>query len=67
VVGGEIFARAIMRGRFVRKTGGTVTIAEISAIAGVDITTVTLPDWVTRWAEDVALPPARGSAPSEWA
>jgi acyl-CoA thioesterase FadM len=51
VVGGEIFARAIMRGRFVRKTGGTVTIAEISAIAGVDITTVTLPDWVTRWAE----------------
>jgi acyl-CoA thioesterase FadM len=66
VVGGEIYARATMRSRFVRKTGGTVSTAELAAVAGIDISAIAPPEWVTRWAADVALPPARGSAPSEW-
>ncbi|TXN29404.1 acyl-CoA thioesterase [Lacisediminihabitans profunda] len=66
VAGGEIYARATMRSRFVRKTGGTVSTAELASVAGIDISGSTLPAWVTRWAADVALPPARGSAPSEW-
>lgn len=66
VVGGEIYARATMRSRFVRKTGGTVSMAELASVAGIDITDSPLQEWVARWAADVALPPARGSAPSEW-
>ncbi len=66
VVGGEIYARAIMRNRFVRKTGGTVSTAELSAVTGIDISTVALPEWVSRWARDVALPASRAPAPSEW-
>lgn len=66
VAGGEIYARATMRSRFVRKTGGTVTTAELSAVTGIDVSTVKLPDWVSRWARDVALPASRASAPSEW-
>ncbi|MHC5794604.1 acyl-CoA thioesterase [Lacisediminihabitans sp. FW035] len=66
VVDGEIYARATTRGRFVKKTGGTVTTAEVAEVAGIDITGHPLPEWVARWATDVALPPARAAAPSEW-
>lgn len=66
VVGGEIYARATTRGRFVRKTGGTVGTAELADLAGIDISGHPLPEWVARWAADVALPSARASAPSEW-
>ncbi|MBC7402698.1 MAG: thioesterase family protein [Microbacteriaceae bacterium] len=66
VVTGEIYARATTRGRFVRKTGGTVGTAELAALAGIDISGHVLPEWVARWAADVALPAARAAAPSEW-
>jgi len=66
VVNGEIYARATTRGRFVKKTGGTVTIAEVAEVAGIDITGHPLPEWVARWATDVALPAARAAAPSVW-
>lgn len=66
VVGGEIFARATMRARFVKKTGGTVPTSQLAEVAGVDITGHPLPEWVARWAADVSLPAARASAPSEW-
>ena len=66
VVDGEIYAQGIVRGRFLKKGGGTVSLAELSAALGVDVTQHVLPSWVERWAADVALPPARGSAPSVW-
>lgn len=66
VVGGEIFAKGFVRARFLRKSGGTVTVAEIASVAGVDVAEVPLPDWLGRWAEDVAVPSTRASAPSEW-
>ena len=66
VVAGEIYARATTRGRFVRKTGGTVGTADLAVVAGIDISGHPLPDWVARWAADVALPAARAAAPSEW-
>ena len=66
VVKGEIFARAFMRGRFLKKSGGTVSMAELSEALGVDTSEVTLPAWLARWSDDVVLPPTRSPAPSEW-
>ena len=66
VVEGQIYARATTRGRFVKKTGGTVTTAEVAEVTGIDITGRPLPEWMARWATDVALPAARAAAPSEW-
>ena len=66
VVGGEVFARATMRGRFVKKAGGVATTAEVFAIAGVHPEPIDPPEWVQRWAGEVALPPTKASAPSDW-
>jgi acyl-CoA thioesterase FadM len=66
VVKGEIYARAFMRGRFLKKSGGTVSMQELSDALGVDTTAVELPAWLGRWSDDVVLPPTRAEAPSEW-
>lgn len=66
VVGGEIYASAMTRARFLRKSGGTVSISELSELAGVDASTLPPPAWVTEWAAHVQLPPTRDAAPSEW-
>jgi acyl-CoA thioesterase FadM len=66
VVDGEIFARAFVKARFLKRTGGTVTVGELNALAGVDLTLIPLESWVRRWADDVALPSTRAAAPSEW-
>jgi len=66
VVKGEIYAQAFVRARFLKKTGGTVPLAELAAALDVDTSTLQLPEWLGRWADDVVLPPTRGAAPSEW-
>lgn len=66
VVGGEIYARAFVKARFLRRAGGTVTVDELNALAGIDLTLLPLDAWVRRWADDVALPSTRAEAPSEW-
>ena len=66
VVDGEIFARGFMRGRFLKKTGGTVSVDELADALGVDTTTVTRPAWLARWSDENVLPPTRAEAPSEW-
>lgn len=66
VVNGEIYADAMTRGRFLKKSGGTVSTAELSELLGVDVTTIVTPEWVRRWAADVALPTTREDAPSTW-
>jgi len=66
VVDGEIYARGFMRGRFLKRTGGTVLLPELSAALGVDASEVPLPAWLARWADDVALPVTRAPAPSDW-
>ena len=66
VVGGEIFAQAFMRGRFLKKSGGTVPIGEVADALGVDMTERPLPAWLARWSDDVVLPATRAEAPSVW-
>jgi acyl-CoA thioesterase FadM len=62
VVDGEIYAKAFIRSRFLRTSGGTVSIA---AELGVDVSARPDP-WLIEWAERTALPPSRAAAPSEW-
>lgn len=66
VVAGEIFARAYMCGRFLKKTGGTVAMTELADALDVDMSEVTLPAWLDRWSADMVLPATRADAPSEW-
>lgn len=65
VVDGEIYAQAMTRARFLKKNG-TVSVAELSELLGLDPTVLTLPAWVTEWAANVALPTTREDAPSRW-
>lgn len=67
VVDGEIFARAFVKARFLKRTGGTVGVDELNALAGIDLTRIPVDEWVRRWADDAALPSTRDEAPSEWA
>lgn len=66
VVGGEIYARQLIRGRFLKRSGGVVSAAEIAAAIGIDPTSLPVPAWVDRWVADVALPRTKEPAPSDW-
>ena len=67
VVDGEIFASAMTRARFLKKSGGTVSMDELADLAGVDVTAMPPPEWISHWSDNIALPPTRGPAPSDWA
>jgi hypothetical protein len=66
VAGGEIYARAYVKGRFLRRTGGVVSIAEVGLLAGIDPTAHPIPDWLEEWSRHVALPSTSVPAASEW-
>lgn len=67
VVDGDVYAEGVVRGRFARKTGGTVTMEELGDVLGIDSTGFPPPEWVTTWAKDAALPPSRATHRSDWA
>jgi acyl-CoA thioesterase FadM len=62
----EVYVNAIMRARFLKKTGGTVTIAELGELAGIDPITMPIPEWIAAWARDAGLPPAKANFASDW-
>jgi acyl-CoA thioesterase FadM len=66
VVAGEIYAKAFIRGRFLKKSGGTVAMPELAEALGVDLSQLTLPRWLERWSAEVVLPATRADAPSVW-
>ena len=66
VLGNEVYVNAVMRARFLKKSGGTVTVAELGEVAGIDPTTMPIPEWIAAWAKDAALPPAKASFASDW-
>jgi len=66
VVDGEIYARAYVKGRFIRRTGGVVSTVEVGALTGIDVAAHPVPEWMADWARHVALPSTRGPAPSDW-
>jgi acyl-CoA thioesterase FadM len=64
---GEIYARLHMKGRFLKRAGGHVSVEEIQHLVGDAPRDVELDGWIHTWAADVSLPSAKRPAPSEWA
>lgn len=66
VIGGEIYAKAHVRGRFLKNAGGVVSVTELAEMLEIPTDSFVLPEWIDRWAQDVALPSTRDEAPSVW-
>ncbi|WP_458042673.1 MULTISPECIES: acyl-CoA thioesterase [Bacteria] len=67
VVNGEIYARAIIRARMLKRSGGSVSHEELFAAVGRPEGLPEVPAWVHAWAVAAALPSPRSEAPSDWA
>ncbi|MFF1573481.1 thioesterase family protein [Leifsonia sp. NPDC058292] len=65
-VDGEIYTQAFIRGRFLKRGGGVVTIQELLDAVGPAPTDVTVPAWLLQWGADAGLPSTRAKAPSVW-
>jgi len=66
VVDGEIYARAIIRARMVKRSGGTLPHAELFAAVDRPEGLPEIDEWVHDWAAASALPASRAAAPSTW-
>lgn len=66
VVRGEIYARAIVRARMLKRAGGTLGHDELFAAIGRPEGLPDVESWVHDWAAATALPSTRREAPSRW-
>lgn len=66
VVDGEIYARAIIRARMLKRSGGTLSHEELFAAVGRPEGLPDVEAWVHEWATASALPATRADAPSIW-
>ena len=62
----EVYARGFIRGRFLKRSGGVVSIEELTSAVGAVPEGVTVPGWLLAWSADVAMPATRAAAPSIW-
>ena len=64
---GEIYAKAIMRGRFLKRSWGVLTPQQVmDGSGGWPGETPVVPDWVLEWAKNSQLPKGKEEAPSIW-
>jgi acyl-CoA thioesterase FadM len=66
VVGEEIYARAVVRIRFLKRSRGIVSPKEILEVTPWHGPVPTLPEWVANWSKASALPKGKEPAPSDW-
>jgi acyl-CoA thioesterase FadM len=66
VVNHQIFARAVVRIRFLKRSRGIVTPQEIFSVTPWIGPEPKLPDWVVAWSKASSLPKGKEPAPSEW-
>lgn len=66
VVDGEVYARAIIRARMMRRKGGTLPHDELFAAIGRPDDLPDVEPWVHEWAAASSLPSTRDAAPSVW-
>lgn len=62
----EIYARAYVRARVLRRSGGVVPVAEIIEKSGADPDTLHVPADVLEWGQSTRLPSTRDEAVSTW-
>jgi len=62
----EVYARGFIRGRFLKRSGGIVTIDELIEAVGAVPEGLAVPAWLLEWSADVAMPGTRAPAPSVW-
>lgn len=62
----EIYARAIVRARILRRSGGVVPIEELIEHVGADPAAFRVPEEILAWGRATRLPSTREAAPSEW-
>lgn len=62
----EIYARAIVRARILRRAGGVVPMSEIVEKSGVDPNSLHVPAEYLEWGATTKLPSTRADTPSEW-
>lgn len=62
----EVYARAIVRARILRKTGGVVPVEEILDKSGARHDDLHVPAEILEWGQATKLPPTRADAPSDW-
>ncbi len=67
VVGGEVYARVIVRARMMKRAGGTLSHEDLFAAIGRPEGIPDVEAWVHDWAAASALPSTRAEAPSVWA
>ena len=65
-VDGEIYTKAFIRARFLKKSGGIVPIDELLEAVGPVPRDSRVPEWLVEWGADAALPSTRAEAPSVW-
>lgn len=66
VVDGELYARAIVRARMMKRSGGTLPHDELFAAVGRPEGIPDVEPWIHDWAAASALPSTRAEAPSVW-
>jgi hypothetical protein len=66
VVDGEVFARAIVRARMLKRGGGTVSHEELFGALGRPEGVPDVEPWVHEWAAASNLPSTKRPAPSVW-
>jgi len=62
----EIYARAYVRARILRRSGGVVPVAEVIEKSGADPASLVVPDHVLAWGQMSKLPSTRADATSVW-
>ncbi len=65
-VNGEIYAKMLVAGRFLKDSGGHAPMGELTEFLGVAEAEQSIPDWALRWADEVKLPSTRDTAVSDW-
>ncbi|MGK0716552.1 thioesterase family protein [Leucobacter sp. W1153] len=62
----EVYARAIVRGRILRRSGGVVPVAELIDKTGAGSAEFLVPEDILAWGQATRLPSTRAHAPSIW-
>lgn len=63
---GQIYAKTLIRGRFVGRDGTLPTARVIEAVPMLERLPEMVPEWAAEWVENTKLPASRADAPSVW-